>query len=252
MTKLPPTDELVAFILRHVQDVPHRAGVEIPTENVPDFRMLYGLTQRVRRLARAYMKLRKAGFGSEGQILVRSALEHAVTAQWAYLTVGGIARLSRSYVESESTLVRQMMRYSDDPAWQEWLDDTTTAASDGPALPKFSGRGGIMEQLDSSMFLQATYKVLSQVGHVTHEAAVTFFEADENKLHLRDNPRNVVDHEVLYALAGVCMLSAWVLARLERNGVEIAKLTELGLKLHLPWRLDDELPAANRRFDPTD
>jgi hypothetical protein len=73
---------MLGFVLRFVQR--HNGGqrVKVPEENHRDFLELFGLIQRVGRLARGYLALRHQGFTAEGTILVRSALEHAVTAQW--------------------------------------------------------------------------------------------------------------------------------------------------------------------------
>ncbi len=81
--RLPTSDALLAFILRYIQVPSRRDEFKVDTQRQDEFLLLFGLTHRVRRLAQAYLRLRKGDFEVEGQILVRSALEHAVTAQWA-------------------------------------------------------------------------------------------------------------------------------------------------------------------------
>ena len=71
-----------AFLLRFIQDAKHRDMVTVPAENEREFLpVLYGLVQRVRRFAQAYVRLEKAGFATEASVLLRAALE-AHTELW--------------------------------------------------------------------------------------------------------------------------------------------------------------------------
>ena len=83
---MPSREQLLPWMLRFVQDQQHAAGIQVLDESAWDFRVLGGLIERVRRAALAYLLLEKRGYRTEGRALVRSALEHAVTAQWEYLT----------------------------------------------------------------------------------------------------------------------------------------------------------------------
>ncbi|WP_448808358.1 hypothetical protein [Agromyces bauzanensis] len=207
--------------------------------------MLYGLIKRVQRLAQAYMRLRRLGFGSEGEVLVRSALEHSATAQYAYLTPDGVQRLNATLLAKQREWAITIAESSSVPKMREWADSLDEPV--GPGLPPFSG-DGIIGTLDTVKFLKTTYKVLSQVGHVSHEAWTDTFEDVDGKLHIRDQPEPSWEHEIVYSLAGFCMLSAWVLARLEGDDAEIDRLHHFGNELHLPWRLDLHLPREKRRF----
>src|SRR6187431_990101 len=113
--RLPSSDDLLAFILRYIQVPSRKPKYAIESARQDEFLFLFGLTHRVRRLAQGYLRLRKGDFEVEGQILVRSALEHAVTAQWAYLTIGGLDRLKVSGTTDQYTFVRLIAEYSSDP-----------------------------------------------------------------------------------------------------------------------------------------
>ncbi|MFC9560087.1 DUF5677 domain-containing protein [Agromyces sp. NPDC056965] len=241
---------LSTFVLRYIQAISKRDRIDVPPENQTDFIALFGLLQRTRRLAQAYLRLRKAGYSSEGKVLLRAALEHSVTAQWAYLTPGGIARLNISQVRAQRDYLQVIASTSSKTELQEWADSIETP--EGKGLPKFTGTDGIMNELDSVMFLKSSYKVLSQVGHVTHEAALDFIVEVEGELQLRDSPEASMEHELLYALAGFCMLSAWIMARLQGDDDEIRRLQEISTGLQVPWRLDVHLEPARRRFPDED
>lgn len=233
-----------AFLLRFIQDAKHGERITVPAENEREFLMLFGLVQRVRRLAQAYLRLDHAGFASEASVLIRAALEHAVTAQWAYITPGGVDRLHVTLARAQADLAGKMTGYSKDPEWVARERQLRAAIPAGPGLPKFTGPEGIMAELDSVKFLAVSYRVLSQVGHVTHQAPLA--------IHLRTEPEANGHAEMLYALTGFCMLVAWLHARLEGDDAEVARLKETSVRLHVPWRLDTHLADDRRRFPGED
>ncbi|SFS07620.1 hypothetical protein SAMN04487846_2261 [Microbacterium sp. cf046] len=241
-----------AFLLRFIQDPKHPDGITVPPENQREFLMLFGLIQRVRRLTQAYLRLERDGFLSEGSVLVRAALEHAVIAQWAYLTPGGIDRLHVSLAIAQADVAKSMMAYSKDPEWVTLEQHLRGLVPPGAALPKFSGKDAMMTELDSIKFLAASYRVLSQVGHVTHQAALDFVTEDQGVVRLRTNPESMEQDHLLYALCGFCMLVAWLHARLEADEEEVLRLKEMSVRLHLPWRLDTHMPRDRRRFPDED
>lgn len=238
------------FILRFVQDVKHKESVVIPGGNQTDFLLLYGLVQRVRRLVKAFMLLRRKGFESEGELLVRAALEHSVTAQWAYLTPGGVERLNKTMAKAQHDLAKGMLPYSSAPGWVEAERQASESVPDGKGLPKFTGPQGILSEVDQTHFLRATYRVLSQVGHVTHETQLDFVSVDENSVvHLLGEPsRASFEAELLYSMTGFSMLASWVLARLEADSAELIKLRGLAVDLKVPYRLDLHMDSSRRRF----
>lgn len=247
-TDLPPRDALLATILRFVQDAKHRQQLNIPVENRDNFVVLGPLVHRERRYARAFLRISHAGHEVEGRVLVRSALEHAVTAQWAYLTPGGIARLTRSQAIAQAEVAEPMTTYSANPEWPVFASELRDSVPAGKALPKFTDAQRMMAELDSVRFLAVTYKLMSSTGHVSHETALDYFIDVDGEPHIQDDPESTFTDETLYALAGFCLLASCLLARLEDDAGEIRVVQEAGVRLHLPWRLDTHLPPARRRF----
>jgi len=246
---LPGEDEMRAFLLRFIQGAQRTEPVAVPPANRLDFVVLFGLIQRVRRLAQAYLQLERSGHVSEGTLLVRSALEHAATAQWAYLTPGGIGRLQVKLAQAQADLANHVSDSSSEGVeWAKTAQRATVAIPLGPGLPPVSGKDGILKELDEDSFLVVSYRVLSQVGHVTHRAPLDFITNVNGELQLRFEPEMREQQHILYALTGFCMLSAWLLARLEHDDRELRALRELGARLRVPWRLDTHLPRERRRF----
>ena len=245
--RLPSPDALLAFILRYIQVPSRKDEFKVDSQRQDEFLFLFGLTHRVRRLAQAYLRLRKGDFELEGQILVRSALEHAVTAQWAYLIKGGIDRLKVSGTTDQYTFVKLLAEYSSDPGAPEQVKDFKDRVLEGPGLPNFTE---MIKQLDNNGFLRTTYKVLSQVVHVTHQATLDALGSDENEnVTLKLKPDEDIGHETLYTLASACMLSAWIVADLEGSADEFRRLKSFSEQLSIPYRLDASLSAEARRFD---
>lgn len=237
-------------MIRYVQDRDHADGIEVLPENGWDFQVLGGILERVRRAARAYLLLEKRGYAVEGRLLVRSAIEHAVTAQWAYLTPDGIDRLQVMLMLARRTYARTS-RDADDPEWVEVLAEIERQIPKQPdgslkrGMPKFSGRESVLSTMDVTGYLQRGYAVLSRAGHVTDQAVTDYFAMEEDgTVAIADRPAEDHSLPVFHTLATCCALSAWVLARLEGDarGIEIAS------SQGLLFRLDTHLPANERRF----
>lgn len=253
MPDTPPRHLTAPWVLRFIQDRHHRDGIHLEADSAWEFRVLGGLVERVRRAAKAYLLLEKNGFAAEGRVIVRSALEHAVTAQWAYLTVGGIDRLEVSLLSK-----RHEYASSTRPGDEDWddlladLDRRIPRHRDDPkrrasALPKFTGADGILSDLDKTGYLKKAFVVLSRVNHVSDEAVTDYFVEVDDQTFVADSPASLFDDDVFHTLATACCLAAWLMARLEKNEHEI----RAARSQHLLWRLDTHLPVERRRF-PTE
>lgn len=248
--RMPKVDDLLAFILNYIQIPARRTEFKVASEKQREFLLLFGLTHRVRRLAQSFLRLRKDGFDVEGQILLRSALEHAVTAQWAYLAKGGMSQLQVSASKDQYSLVKLIGHYSTDPNMPTVVNHFAERVESGAQLPTVTE---LMKQLDNNGFLRTSYKVLSQVTHVTHQSSLDALDTDAGgNITLRLEPENEFAHQSLYVLASCCLLSAWIVAHLEDDSDEIARLLEVGTLLAMPCRLDGSLPNEVRRFDNDD
>lgn len=206
-----------------------------------DFLLLFGLLQRVRHLARCHMVLTKQGYGSVGRMLVRAAIEHAVTAHWVFFTQGGVDRLRVAIARDQLELALALG--SED---QEHLTALSEAIPYGKGLPKWTDI--MRESDDPANFLKQSYRVLSQTAHVTHATAADAFSlSDSGELSLVMRPEDQLEHEVLYALAGSCMLSAWLFAVMAEDKDEQVRLISWSRDLSIPWTISGNLPAEKRR-----
>ena len=236
-------------MIHFIEDKGHADGISVLPEYAWDFRVLGGLIERVRRSARAYLLLEKGGYAAEGRALVRSALEHAVTAQWAYLTAGGVDRLE-VWVHRARIDYAQRSRDEDDPEWDSLIEELKSKIprdSRGMprrSMPKITGKASILESLDDTGYLRRAYAVLSRAGHVTDQAVTDYFVDDAGTVAVASGPSDEHDIDVFHTLATCCCLAAWVLARLEGDDEAL----RFAMRQRLLWRLDLHLPAEKRRF----
>ncbi|WP_202567675.1 hypothetical protein [Agreia sp. COWG] len=157
---------------RYVLDRDHADEIRVRDESAWDFRVLGGVLERVRRAAHAYLVLDQRGFAVEGRFLVRSAIEHAVTAQWAYLTPDGIDRLEVKMVQARLDYAKQS-RDVNDP---EWADVIAGIEAQFPTTG-----GGIRNQARRNSLARArcsqrwtrrgTFNVLTRCSHVSDMSA---------------------------------------------------------------------------------
>ncbi|MDQ1176690.1 hypothetical protein QE416_001426 [Microbacterium sp. SORGH_AS 421] len=250
MSPRPSRQQLLPWMLRFVQDKEHADGIRVLDEHAWDFRVLGGLIERVRRAARAYLLLEKRGYAAEGRALVRSALEHAITAQWAFLVPDGISRLEVGLLVARASYADRS-RDPEDAEWDEVVSNIRSQiprdamGKQLPGMPKFTGRDGIIAQLDQTGYLTRSYMVLSRAGHVTDQAVTDYFvEEEDGVVAVATAPSEAHDLDVFHTLATSCCLAAWILARIEgdKRGLELAA------SQGLLWRLDTHLPPERRRF----
>lgn len=246
---LPRRNELLPWMIRFIDDKEHAEGISVLPEYAWDFRVLGGLIERVRRAARAYLLLEKGGHAAEGRALVRSALEHAVTAQWAYLTADGVDRLE-VWVHRARVDYAKRSRDENDPEWDSLIADLESKIpsdrNGAPRrnMPRLTGEPSILASLDDTGYLRRAYAVLSRAGHVTDQAVTDYFVDDAGTFAVASGPSDEHDVDVFHTLATCCVLAAWVLARLEGNHEDM----KLAMRQRVLWRLDFHLPAAERRF----
>lgn len=249
VSDLPSVEQLKRFILRCIQAPSKKMSFSYPSVRRMEFRMLIGICLRVRRLAQAYLRLERAGFSPEGRVIVRSALEHAVTAQWAHLIKGGMQRLTVEATRSQAKAARVLAKYSTDPAMHALAAEFAAARLEGEGMPRFSGPGNIISQLDNNGFIETSYTELSLAVHPTHRTVIDALKVEGEKVSIVLEPVEELDHELLYTLAAACMLSTWIIAHLTDDSAEMATLREQANELQLRWRLDAAVPAQQRRFE---
>lgn len=239
------SDRVLGWVLRSVQRFHALDEVDVPNGSYDEFVVLFGYVAQVHRFADGYLKLRAKGLGREGHALVRGALDHAVVAQWAYLTPDGTRRLHKR-------MQQQHRKGWDDLSAAGIGDEIREAVAAMPAAdssqdwPNFWR--GILVPIDSGGFLGSMYTVLSQLVHPSH--------AVYDLLH-DENGQIVLNHEetderweflTIYAVAASCMFARWILARLLGDEEELARLDGLSDALQIPVRLDHQLAREDRRF----
>lgn len=231
------------FIVLFLQYGKQEEAVTVETRHVEAFLPVYSLSQRVRRYARAYLKLERDGMGPAGRPLVRSALEHAVTAQWIFYVDGGVNRFKKSANLDQARFFRAITGLPED---HPDVVEVFAMVPEGKGMPPWEQIRKQME--DSTDFLASTYRVLSQSVHVTHGAYLDAIEVDEgNNVSLRDAPDDTAGRAVMYTLAASCLLSWWLDAVCRGDHARLLKLQDHGHNLKMPWRLDQRLPAERRR-----
>lgn len=249
MLELPEIHRLNAFLLRFRQDAKHVDEFRVRSESGSDFELLIGIVTRVRRLTGAYLRLHKVGFAAEGEVLARSALEHAVTAQWSYLVDGGMERLAYSIHKSQGDILKALYEQTDDQDVQDRYVKHMATHGPGLGVPSISRNGGMLDQFNNP-FLSLSYRVLSQRVHVSSSTFTDAFAmGDDGKtLEVVEAPTGEYHYESVSCLAASAMLVSWILARLEGNTAELSTLVSIANELSLPYRLDLALDAELRRF----
>lgn len=237
----PDEADLVEWI-RHVATALPRDNFELPAEHAEDFLLLYGICLQSARFADAYMTLRGTNHEHEGQVLARSAFEHAVTAHWAFFTKNGTKRLGVAVNRGFDDYFSSMSSYLDSDEIRDTLAKRPVV--DGTSVPKFTE---MMWELDSGSFLKTSYRTLSLAAHPTHATVLKYIESVDGKTHLRHDPRDGSEYPVLYATAISAMLALSLIEYMVDPLEARVLLDEPSERLKLPILLNDAIPSERRR-----
>lgn len=238
-----PENELHAWIEECVADIGDRREFTVLEARQSEFLLLFGLVGRTIRFADGYLRLCELGHETEAVPLARVTLEHAVTAQWVYVTKGGVGRYHRQVVHDRRDHFAALADWLNHTELQAEVDGLSPAP-EGKQLPPFLN---MLRELDKDKFLETTYHVLSQQVHVTHSAVTSFLSGDENEVHLTYEQDYPYTYQMTYAVAVSCMLARWVLAHLTSDEPLLATLDTQSDALILPMNLVDSLPPEKRR-----
>lgn len=228
---------MLDWIARAVE-LSRRETFEVEHELATDFVLLFGLCMQGIRHASAYRTLCLAEMEHEAMAVARSSFEHAITAQWCYLTPDGSARLENETVHNRLKHYTLLARY---------LGNTELAKEvgaqrrpQGKGLPSFLG---ILQKLDHARFLQTTYAVLSLSTHVTHDAVLRYLVVNPDGttgVRLSPSDARTAREHAAYATGISAMLCLGVLARLLSDDELEMELNEVSNELRLPIMLVDE------------
>ncbi len=203
---LPLRQLLQGLLLRFIRYRDTEEQVTVLEEHAGVFPGVYGVCQRVRRYTHAYLTLSRKGMGPEGHLLVRAALEHAVTAQWVFFKKDGAARLQAKIAHDQLRLATMAGELdADDPLVLQLRE----AIPNGKRMPDWAHIRNALD--DDTRFLSHSYQVLSQAVHVAHGVVrdVVDFEPDGG-FSLRARPDDDLEHQVLYTTAASALLAWWV------------------------------------------
>lgn len=161
-SQLPEAAALVAFIRSCIADFATNQTRHIPMNRAREFKMTFGCCVQTVRYAEAYLVLCENALSLEARAPARAALEHAVTAEYAYLRRDGLDQLAASADRASWSIRDRLHRWTGVDAYRPGPEPT------GPLpLPNVTGERGqrpsIMRTLDpDDVLLNPGYAVLSQ------------------------------------------------------------------------------------------
>lgn len=206
--------------------------------------ILYGPIMQTIRFVKAAAVLTGDRHSLEAHVLARSALEYAVTVQYAYLRADGLDRLEKSSAAHQRELFERLAKWQHDATYKDLAKRVATPIG-AKSMPPIMQ---ILDVLDPEhIVLQSTYAVLSQISHVRAGSQHRFFELVDGQVVLvpgRDDDRFA--HVSTGALAIATMGVTWVYARLTEDAEMIAMLEAASGRLGIPIRYDEDWSADER------
>ncbi|MBN9629638.1 MAG: hypothetical protein J0I18_03380 [Actinobacteria bacterium] len=240
----PSEDDWIGWI-REASELIDRDDFTVRTSDQVVFKQLWGICVQTLRHARAYVVLVDAGFEREAMVLARAALEHAVTAQWAFHWHDGLSRLRVSMVRGEKENIELVGNWFSD----EGLLATAAAITvpQGRGLPSFTD---MMRDLDEERFLQNSYGSLSLAVHVRASTQTSYFASETEELLLRHEPSHALRGPATNMAAMAAMLAVAIIMELVDDRAALARIDEASEALLLPPTLRPGIPEAKRRPGP--
>jgi len=232
----PEKDALEAWIVEAGDLAAGTAPVQVLATNSRLFLTVYGICRQSIKYTQAYLVTARADFALESVPMVRAAFEHAVTAQWCYLTPGGHDLVLAGVKASMLELARKFATLSGNSAWQEEIAESTVPKDHG--RPSFTK---MMSAVDHEDHLATMYADLSQGVHVTSGALTEFLDASDDSMALRDERQESADarYRVLHAAAMSSMFAISVLAHVRDDQHLLDILSQRSDELTLPLLLGD-------------
>lgn len=244
-TVYPPAPEadLIEFIKTSSGDILGRS--QLTTTQHRELRLLIGPCLQVMKYAQAYLLLVNSNFTREAEPLARAAFEHAVTAQWTYLTVDGFDRFLVWASRTEKEHWSQLAKWSNNTEMADFADKLVIPA--GKSMPNY---GNILHDgLIDGEFFQLTQSVLSQTLHITPSSIANHLDpTDASKLI--QFPKPLFGYETTLVVAMSCMLTAGLVADLIYDQALSDGLDAASDELKLPRDISAHIPPARSRILP--
>jgi len=223
--KIPPVEELLAFIEEQEARLLGRA-YDIKGTDAGEFQAIYGVCAQAIRYSAAFATLHRAGRPREAVVLARQAIEHAVTAQWARFTEGGLEKLVATLQATHIDF------YSKMSAWLEntQLIDAVEAETErlgrlGKGMPPVADR---LRAVDQSQMLEMVYKQQSPY--------------EMTLVPVPDDPHGV---NTTYVAAMAAMFAAWLIEDLIVGKPGMLRLDQQSDQLLLPINVETSIPRGN-------
>ncbi|MDR6417562.1 hypothetical protein [Pseudarthrobacter sulfonivorans] len=213
--------------------------------------VLHGLCQQALNHSRAAWAVIDAGFPVEASANIRTALEHAVTAQWAFLTPNGVGHLvdgakfkASQYFDSAGLQVELGPAAKNQIA--EWKSHRQ--------LPSFSA---ICDELDGthnpdvprSGLLRFEYVRLSQAIHVTSSTISGYLHVDEltGQAALRQQALERFPEANILDLGMATAMACWIVESIRAEPNRLADVERIADAANIPSTLAQDYQEASEK-----
>lgn len=218
--------------------------MRVPQRNRRQMLILYGPCVQVIRFNRSVAALIELNHHTEVRVLVRSALEYAATAQYAYLRVDGLDRLLRDAAIRQQGLMNRMAKWTGDAEYKRMADEVHIPDT-AKAMPSVSD---VFRTLDpEGAVFESAYAILSQSTHVRAASLTQYFKKNGDFVGL--NPgveEDLFTHFTVTTLALATMAVTWIMARILVDDPMLDWLDQQSDSLALPLRYDQDWPVNER------
>lgn len=226
-------------------------GMTVAAVDTTTVQVLYGLCQQALNHARAALAVIDSGFPVEASVNIRAALEHAVTAQWAFLTPNGVTRL----VDGAKY---KAFQYFESAGLQVSLDhEARKRMADWKLCPQLPGFSAMCDEIDGthdpavpkSGLLRFEYVRLSQAAHVTSSTITGHLHIDEmtGETALRQQAAEHFPQANLLDLGMAIAMACWTIESLQAEPNGLAKIERIADAANIPSTLGEDYETAKKR-----
>ncbi len=225
-------------------------GIVADSSDEVKVQVLYGLCQQALNHARAALAVLDAGLPVEAGVNIRAALEHAVTAQWVFLTPDGVMRLIEGAKTAYSFYDSAQMRV---PLPPNLLDQIADWKALRP-LPIFSVRCDDLDgthdpETPKSGTLRFEYVRLSQATHVTSRTIAEYLSIDplSGEVLLRQESPDRFPAANMLSLGMATAMACWVLESLRVPPNRLSEVEQIADEANIPSTLAEDYEVAKRK-----
>lgn len=210
---------------------------EVAVEHRFVFQPIYPLAAHTMEQVRAALALIDAGLAYPAEVNARSALQHAVTAQWVLFTAAGERRALDEMRRNHSATVRDMAKGVD--VADELLDYADASPrSQGPARRFYQ----MCERFSEDNMLYVLFRRLSDSVHPSLRTLRHHVEADDARgvFGMRANSPTEPETDLMMAVGFSAMFALSAVEYLRRGQTRMPQVRALGAKWKVPIDLGPE------------